>query len=173
MAVSSSSPLSFRPAEPGDIPALHALIERAYRGESARLGWTHEADLIASPRTSADELAGIISSPDDRLIGAWRGAAPVGCVRLSRQAPDGAYLGMLTVDPALQGGGLGDAILRHAEAQAPALFGARTMVMWVVSVRGELIAYYRRRGYAPTGERRPFPVALDPPLEFVVMRKAL
>ncbi len=167
------SPLSFRPAEPGDIPALHALIERAYRGESARLGWTHEADLVASPRTSADELAGIIASPDDRMIGAWRGTALVGCVRLSRQSPDGAYLGMLTVDPALQGCGLGDAILRHAEAQACALFGARTMVMWVVSVRGKLIAYYRRRGYALTGERRPFPAALDPPLEFQVMRKTL
>ena len=30
---------------------------RAYRGEAARAGWTHEADLLFDERTSAEELA--------------------------------------------------------------------------------------------------------------------
>jgi hypothetical protein len=31
------------------------------------------------------------------------------------------------------------------------------MEMTVVAVRSDLIAWYLRRGYAPTGESRPFP----------------
>ena len=169
----SAPALSFRPADTGDIPVLHALIERAYRGDTARAGWTHEADLIATPRTSAEELAELIADPDHRLITAWRGDGLVGCARLSRQAPDGAYLGMLTVDPVLQGGGLGDAILRHAEDEARRRLGAGWMEMLVIDVRTELIAYYERRGFVRTGERRPFPAETDPPLEFAVLRKPL
>ena len=48
------------------------------------------------------------------------------------------------------------------------------MEMTVIHRRTELIAWYERRGYAPTGETRPFPV--DPPqpqLDFVVLEKAL
>ena len=45
--------------------------------------------------------------------------------------------------------------------------------MWVITGRPELIAFYERRGYAPTGETEPYPVPLDPPLEFAVLRKAL
>ena len=47
------------------------------------------------------------------------------------------------------------------------------MELLVVSRRPELIAYYERRGYVRTGERRPFPIATDPPLEFVVLSKPL
>ena len=53
-------------------------------------------------------------------------------------------------------------------------FGARRMEMTVIHRRAELIAWYARRGYAPTGETRPFPV--DPPrpeLAFVVLEKGL
>ena len=39
--------------------------------------------------------------------------------------------------------------------------------------RRELIDYYCRRGYAPTSERRDFPVPLDPPLFMTMLEKAL
>lgn len=165
--------LSFRPAVRADIAALHGLIEGAYRGDSARRGWTHEADLVSTPRTSAEELGEIIALSDNRLIGAWREDNLIGCVLVSRRPQEGAYLGMLTVDPALQGGGIGDRILRHAETEACACFDAAWMEMLVVSARPELIAYYQRRGYGLTGERRPFPVATEQPLDFEVLRKTL
>lgn len=38
-------PMNIRPATHADLPALHAVIERADRGDSARQGWTFEADL--------------------------------------------------------------------------------------------------------------------------------
>ena len=45
--------------------------------------------------------------------------------------------------------------------------------MTVIDRRPELIAYYQRRGYMLTDEKRPFPIPLDPPLEMVVLAKAL
>ena len=47
--------------------------------------------------------------------------------------------------------------------------------MTVIGIRDTLIAWYRRRGYEPTGETLPFPYA-DPPrtdLSFVVLEKAI
>jgi hypothetical protein len=52
--------------------------------------------------------------------------------------------------------------------------------MTVIAQRTELIAWYERRGYAPTGETQPFPYG-DPhfglpkrkDLYFVVLRKPL
>ena len=37
---------AIRDAVTADIPALHRLIESAYRGEASRAGWTTEADLL-------------------------------------------------------------------------------------------------------------------------------
>jgi hypothetical protein len=67
-----------------------------------------------------------------------------------------------------------------AERTARDLFGATRMEMTVIVQRAELIAWYQRRGYRPTGETRPFP-ATDPrfglprrnDLAFVVLEKAL
>lgn len=168
------SDLTFRAATPDDVAALHRLIERAYRGETAKAGWTHEADLLFDDRTSADELSALIADPDRAILLAFRNDALVGCVQVARAGDDLAYLGMLTVEPGLQAAGLGRRILAAAEAEAVARFSARRMEMTVIGLRVELIAWYGRRGYAPTGETRPFPV--DPPrpaLDFVVLEKPL
>ena len=91
-----------------------------------------------------------------------------------------AYLGMLTVDPARQSAGLGRMILAAAEDHATAHFAATRIEMTVIAQRPELIAWYERRGYALTGEQRPFP-AHDPrfglpqrsDLAFAVLEKTL
>ncbi|KQP48147.1 GCN5 family acetyltransferase [Brevundimonas sp. Leaf280] len=161
-------------ATPYDVAALHPLIERAYRGDTAKAGWTHEADLLFDDRTSATELSALIADPDRVILLAHRDGALIGCVQVARAGDDLAYLGMLTVEPTLQATGLGRRLLAAAENEAVARLGARRMEMTVIHRRTELIAWYERRGYAPTGETRPFPV--DPPrpeLEFVVLEKAL
>src|SRR5690606_14544676 len=40
----SAAMISITTAIADDLPTLHPVIERAYRGDSARAGWTHEAD---------------------------------------------------------------------------------------------------------------------------------
>ena len=164
----------FRAATLADVATLHPLIERAYRGETAKAGWTHEADLLFDTRTSAEELSALIADPDRVILLAHKDGALIGCVQVARVGDDRTYLGMLTVEPPLQASGLGRRLLAAAETEAVARFAARRMEMTVIHRRAELIAWYQRRGYAPTGETRPFPV--DPPrpeLEFVVLEKGL
>lgn len=170
----------FRLARPGDAAALQPLVHRAYRGDSARAGWTHEADLLDGQRIDAVDLESLIADPTQVVIVAEASGAAVGCVQVSDKGEGLAYLGMLTVDPMLQGSGLGRALIDEAERVAKDRFGANRMEMTVIVQRTELIDWYVRRGYALTGERRPFP-ATDPrfglpkrdDLEFVVLGRAL
>jgi GNAT superfamily N-acetyltransferase len=70
----------------------------------------------------------------------------------------GCSLGMLCVAPRRQSGGAGKRLITAAERTAVERFGAERMEMTVIDRRPELIAFYQRRGYVPTGERRAFPV---------------
>jgi predicted N-acetyltransferase YhbS len=151
-------PSTIRTAARPDIPALHALVESAYRGDSARQGWTHEADLLGGQRTDAEMLGAIIDDPDQRILVAVDGADIIGCVQIARKDHGKAYLGLLSVSPLLQASGLGKQLISAAEDAAAADFGARVMEMTVIRRRSELVAYYQRRGYSLTGEERPFPV---------------
>ena len=172
--------IEIRRATASDLPALHALVERAYRGDAARRGWTHEADLLDGQRTDVAALAAMLDDSAQAVLLLLDGDAIAGCVLASRVDDGTAYLGMLSVDPGRQAAGLGRRLIDAAEALAVSAFGARRMEMTVIRQRAELIAYYQRRGYAPTGETRPFP--LDDPrfglpkrrdLEFVVLAKTL
>jgi ribosomal protein S18 acetylase RimI-like enzyme len=175
--------MEFRRATLEDIPALHALVEAGYRGESAKQGWTHEADLLGGQRTDAAALAEIVADPEQTILLAEADGALRGCVLIADDgARDGqriAYLGMLTVNPALQAQGLGRGLITAAEAHARDL-GASIMEMTVIKSRTELIDWYIRRGYTNTGREEPFP--LDDPrfglpktrdLVFVVLAKRL
>jgi GNAT superfamily N-acetyltransferase len=145
------------PATPADISRLHVLIEGGYRGDSARRGWTHEADLLGGQRTDVAALAEILADPAQTLLVAKADGALLGCVLVSDVGGGVAVLGMLTVDPALQGGGLGRKLIAAAEQHARGL-GAALMEMSVIRQRSELIAYYERRGYTLTGREKPFPL---------------
>lgn len=155
-----------------DLPVLHPVIERAYRGDSARLGWTHEADLIIEgARTDLATLEAVVAH--DHLLIALDGDTPIGCVQVTGKSGGLAYLGLLCIEPRLQASGLGKRLLVAAEAFARDTLGATRMEMTVIDRRTELIAYYVRRGYLPSGERRDFPIALDPPLFMTVLVKPL
>lgn len=147
---------AIRAATATDIAALHALVQVAYRGDSARRGWTHEADLLDGQRIDAEGLAALLVDPDQTVLAADDAGVLVGCVQVAVRG-DLAYLGMLTVDPARQAAGLGRRLVAAAEAHARDL-GARHMEMTVIHHRVELIGWYERLGYAATGERRPFPM---------------
>ena len=172
--------MNIRPARSDDIEPLHLLVESAYRGDSAKRGWTHEADLLDGQRTDAESLAAILADPDQRLLLAESEGQLRGCVQLSRVDGSVAYLGLLTVDPALQAGGLGRALLAHGETYAREQWQSLAMEMTVRRQRAELIAYYERRGYVRTGEYRPFPhgnprfgLPKSDALEFAVLRKPI
>ena len=159
-------------AAPADAPALKDLLEAAYRGDSARAGWNHEADILDDERIGRAELDALLADPAVTILTARDGDALVGCVAVTRKNTALGYLGMLCVLPTLQSGGLGRRLLDAAEDHARAL-GLAAMEMTVIDSRDALIAWYERRGYQRTGETRPFPVRRDPPVTFVVLEKPL
>lgn len=188
------APLALRAARREDAEALSALVNSAYRGDSSRVGWTTEADLLGGQRTDPDALRESIAQGEtmgDRVLLVHEAVQPSGpaggptapaidaCVQLERHG-DEAYLGMFTVRPTLQGGGLGRRLLAGAEQDARRRWGVTAVHMTVIAQRAELIAWYERRGYRATGETAPFPYGdarfgepLRPDLHFVVLRKVL
>ncbi|WP_301749214.1 GNAT family N-acetyltransferase [uncultured Erythrobacter sp.] len=166
------SSLSITPASPTDAPALKALLEAAYRGDSARQGWNHEADILDDERTAPGEIEAMLADPAVTILTARDDDQLIGCVAVTIKGTALGYLGMLCVAPDLQSAGLGRRLLDAAEDHGRA-HGIAAMEMTVIDIRAALIAWYERRGYARTGETRPFPVLRDPPVTFVVLEKPL
>lgn len=172
--------LLFRDAVAADIPALHALIESAYRGEASRAGWTTEADLLDGQRTDAEDLASILADPKQRLLTVWRDDDLLGCILIADRGRETGYFGMLSVSPTLQNAGLGRRLVDKAHMAMTERFGARRSRISVFPQRTELIGWYERLGYVATGETLPFPYG-EPrfglpkrdDLHFIVMERAL
>lgn len=166
--------MEFRSAAPGDVEAIVALVESAYRGEESKKGWTSEADLLDGQRTDPASVLEVL----DHLLLCVEGDELIGCCTL---VPENgfAYFGMFAVRPGLQGSGTGSLVLAEAERIA-AVKGAAHVEMTVLSARRELIDFYLRRGYVDSGEQRPFPYGDEKfgkprtdELSFVVLVKAL
>jgi len=153
----SSVKISFRRAQLIDVATIVELVNSAYRGESSRGGWTTEADILGGQRTDADEISRLINMKDSIILLCLSGNGLIGSVHLEKIDSETAYLGMLVVKPNLQGQGAGKRFMTQAEEFARAEWGIKRMQMQVITLRGELIAYYQRRGYQFTGEIRPFP----------------
>lgn len=170
------------PATELDIPALNKLVQSAYRGDSSRRGWTTEADLLDGIRTDEAGLKTMLVHPRATILKYEAAGQLLGCVYLETKDDDpehaSLYLGMLTVSPDAQAGGIGKELMAAAERVARDRH-CRTITLTVIPQRHELIAFYERRGYRPTGETEPFPMD-DPrfglpkqPLSFIVMKKIL
>ncbi|MEO3403724.1 GNAT family N-acetyltransferase [Mucilaginibacter sp. CAU 1740] len=148
-------PAIITPATLADVPELNVLVNSAYRGESSKQGWTTEANLIGGARIDEDMLTAYMHdenviilkhTDDDGYI--------TGCVYLEVKHPK-LYVGMFSVSPLLQNQGVGRKLIEEAEVYARK-YDCRTLTMTVISTRFELIAWYKRRGYTPTGEVQPF-----------------
>ncbi|MFV5685944.1 GNAT family N-acetyltransferase [Flavobacterium sp. GB2R13] len=160
-----------------DVSELNKLINSAYRGESSKKGWTTEANILEGLRTTELELTETIANTKNTILKFTENNQIIGCVLLVEKEPQ-LYLGMLTVSPELQNSGVGKKLLQQAEIHASEL-GLSKIVMTVISVREELIAWYNRNGYVATGAREPFPASdvhipiTNQPLEFIVMEKRI
>jgi ribosomal protein S18 acetylase RimI-like enzyme len=169
---------SISKASNADVSKLVRLVNSAYRGDSSKKGWTTEADLLDGIRTDEESMTALLQQEGSTLLKCEdEQQAVIGCVNLQSQG-NKLYLGMLTVSPDLQGGGVGKRLLTVAEDFARENKFS-FIVMSVISVRSELIAWYERKGYVKTGEKKPFPMN-DPKfglpkqhLEFIIMEKPI
>lgn len=177
--MSASLTPPFRFAGPADIPAVVALVESAYRGESGRRGWTTESDLLDGQRTDAADVGAAIDRYGSHILVLEEDGRLLASCHLERRG-EAAYFGMFAVDPAHQTAGLGKRLLAEAERLAREAWHCRAMEMTVIVQRAELIAWYQRRGYRRTGSFQPFPygderfgVPRRDDLRFEVLRKSL
>ncbi|HTV21560.1 MAG TPA: GNAT family N-acetyltransferase [Polyangiaceae bacterium] len=152
----SSVQVAFGLARPADAGDVVALVESAYRGEPSRAGWTTEADLLDGQRTDREEVDALILDPTVAIVLARRHGELVGSVAVRIDDERVAHIGMFAIRPTLQGAGIGRGLLGEAERVARER-GAREAEMTVIEQRIELLEWYARRGYLPTGETEPFP----------------
>ncbi|MFZ9661443.1 MAG: GNAT family N-acetyltransferase [Chitinophagaceae bacterium] len=139
-----------------DAAIICNLLNKAYRGESSKKGWTTEADLIEGEVRASEEHVRDVMKINESVFLKYisDNGTLIGCVNLQRK-DRGFYLGMFSVDPDLQGAGIGKNILKAAEELA--LQSACFIIyMYVISRRSELIAWYNRHGYTTTNEIVPF-----------------
>lgn len=164
-------------ATEADIPQLVSLVNSAYRGETSKQGWTTEANLLGGERTNENALSSEMNQPGVTILKAVNeNEELLACVFLQNQQAS-LYLGMLTVSPALQNKGLGKLLLNKAELIAKEQ-NCHSVIMTVISVRAELIAWYERHGYVRTGKTKPFVEGEHignpkKPLEFLVLEKRI
>lgn len=177
-------------AAPEDLKDVVKLVNRAYRGESSRLGWTTEADFLEGQRTDLNTLREELASSSAKTLLVLRGKnegpttdTVIGTVLLEiavdKKGIKSAQLAMLTVDPEIQGQGLGKILLNEAEDFARSL-GASKIRLSVIHLRETLIAWYERQGYRRTGQTEAFPygderfgLPLRKDLYFLVFEKDL
>ena len=171
--------LTFRPATLADIDALVVLVTSAYRGDASKQGWTTEADMLDGQRIDPAVLRKDIERERSLIIIAEREAQLLACAHVAEENGAG-YFGMFSVKPDLQGGGVGKLLLAETERIARDEWRLPAMRMTVIDIRGELIAFYERRGYRRTGVTKPFPygdvrygIPKRDDLRFEILEKAL
>jgi ribosomal protein S18 acetylase RimI-like enzyme len=133
-----------------------SLVNSAYRGEISKMGWTTEAHILGGQRTDEAEIRRLLTEDNSLILLCCHDDQAIGTVHL-KNMEHGAYLGMLTIKPELQGRGFGKHFLSAAEHTAQQTWGATKITLSVITLRHELIAFYQRRGYRRTGILDDFP----------------
>jgi GNAT superfamily N-acetyltransferase len=150
-----------RLATTADAEGLVSLINRAFLVERF---------FIDADRLNLAEILERLHS--GRFLVLEEGPELLACVYLELRGPR-AYLGLLSVDPAHQGQGIGSRIMDAAEAYCRRE-GCGNLDIKVVNLREELPPFYRKRGYVETGTS---PLPADQPVKrnchFVEMSKQL
>ena len=152
---------AIRHGAPEDAAALADLINLAYEAERF---------FVLGDRTNEDDVRREMTR-GTFLVATDSGGRLVGCVIVEATGTVGQF-GMLAVDPALQGRGIGRQLIAAAETEVRQA-GAASMEILVVNLRDDLLALYGRLGYTASGTR---PYVHRPTIRschFIVMRKEL
>ena len=154
--------IPIRVATPADAARITSVINAAFH--------IAEGFFFDGPRISQAEVeqslekgAFLLAEDGDKLNG---------CVYVELRG-ERSYLGLLSVDPEYQQGGLGSLLMLEAEKYCRER-GSRFMDILIVNLRAELPEFYQRRGYVENGTT-PFPpdVETKVPCHFINMSKPL
>jgi N-acetylglutamate synthase-like GNAT family acetyltransferase len=151
-----------RRAELADAPQITAIINAAFRVAEE---FFVDGNRITQAEVEESMTKGVF------LLAEVNGKLN-GCVYVELRG-ERSYLGLLSVDPTCQQGGLGSALMFEAEKYCRER-GSRGMDILIVSLREELPSFYQKRGYVESGTT-PFPadVPTKIPCHFINMSKSL
>lgn len=153
--------VQLRAGELKDADAITGLVNDAFRPERF---------FIDGDRTNPENVRELINK--GKFLLAEDGDSIVGCVYVEPRG-EHWYLGLLSVDPSRQGGGLGSLLMTAAEEHARSA-GALVMDLRIVNLRSELPGFYRRLGYEETGTAPlPADATVNQPCHFIQMSKKL
>jgi GNAT superfamily N-acetyltransferase len=150
-----------RNAEVSDVDAIVRLVNRAFVAESPyvegeRINAQGVREMWARGQFLLGEVEGMLTA----------------CIFIEGRG-ERAHLGLVSVEPAQQGNGIGSQLMAAAEAHCRAA-GFREMELRFINHRTELDRFYRRMGFAPSGlaeEAGSYRVKV--PFHFVQMIKPL
>lgn len=151
--------ISVRRAKLSDASALATLVNRAYEVEGF---------FVDGARTNADEIMRMMAG-GEFIVLEDGGGRVVAAVYVDARG-EGGYFGMLSVDPDLQGTGLGTRLVRIAEALCEAA-GKTTVRLKIVNLREELGRWYRSLGYREVGTSPYTHRPVKQPCHFVEMQR--
>ena len=151
-----------RLATPADAARITAVINAAFR--------IAEGFFIDGNRITQSEVEEKLSN--GAFIVSENGDTLSGCVYVELRG-ERSYLGLLSVDPSCQQGGIGSLLMSEAEKYCRER-GSHTMDILIVSLREDLPAFYQKRGYVQNGTS-PFPPDVETrmPCHFINMSKPL
>ena len=156
------STIPFRLATPAEASQVTAVINAAFH--------IAEGFFIDSQRITQAEVEQLLSK--GAFVLAADGDKIHGCVYVELRG-DRSYLGLLSVDPERQQGGLGSLLMREAESYCRQ-HGSRYMDILIVNLREDLPAFYKKRGYVESGTSSfPPDVETKIPCHFINMSKPL
>jgi GNAT superfamily N-acetyltransferase len=153
--------LVLRSAEISDIDGIVDLVNRAFVAESPYIeGERINADAVREMWPRGTFLLGEL---DGKLVA---------CVFIEPRGTR-AHLGLVSIEPAQQGTGLGSQLMAGAEARCRAA-GFREMELRFINHRVELERFYNRMGFSPSGITEAAVAArVKVPFHFVQMTKTL
>ena len=150
-----------RAAAPADIPAIVALINRAFSVEKF---------FKTGERIDAAGLVEMLLHGEFLLLESSRSLIACVYVKITGEL---AYAGTLAVDPSQQKSGIGRRMMREAENYARA-HGCEVLDIRIVNVRPELSEIYTKLGFVPTGiESSDVIKSATQPVHFITMSKPL
>jgi GNAT superfamily N-acetyltransferase len=126
---------SFRMAQKTELVALCALINSVYRGETAKSGWTTEADLLDGQRCDLTMLKELLTKPNSGFLVICNTEEIVAGCHLQLAEAEVAECGMLSVTPTSQNQGVDNLLLHTAEDHARGTRQAQRMRLWVIKQR--------------------------------------
>lgn len=168
-AAASPSPI-IRPAVPADAEELETIFYFAHMDAALKAELTLDQmkplmrilDEAALGDFQDIEPSFILRRDRAIFVAVHPNNEPFGMTAVTRIGDDAAEIQRVAVDPSQQGAGAAKALMNQCVEYAVARWQIRYLELWTLAHMTSAIAFYRKIGFAETGQTSPYPAILEP-----------